>query len=182
MATQPRQLFLCAVVLFMINAERGFRRKFHKDLPCTNSVRFIQLSRYSVIAWTVAVVEVMSLYRQLQTRYWSSPSTICKFPFYMPFKNRYLKLLRPFVIILHLYTYRGSNSTEVFPHRTVTDWIIRKRKIKQSKAVTLHSRRRLGAERRHSSYSFLTSALDRGEWSASRPGRVLPPGNDPRYP
>jgi hypothetical protein len=31
-------------------------------------------------------------------------------------------------------------------------------------------------ERRYSSYSFSTSALDRGEWSASRPGRALPPG------
>jgi hypothetical protein len=31
-------------------------------------------------------------------------------------------------------------------------------------------------ERRYSSYSFLTSALDGGEWSASRPGRALPPG------
>jgi hypothetical protein len=37
-------------------------------------------------------------------------------------------------------------------------------------------------ERRYSSYSYyFTSALDRGEWSASRPGRALPPG-DPRYP
>jgi hypothetical protein len=34
-------------------------------------------------------------------------------------------------------------------------------------------------ERRYSSYLFLTSALDRGEWSASRPGRVLPRGKDP---
>jgi hypothetical protein len=31
-------------------------------------------------------------------------------------------------------------------------------------------------ERRCSSYSFSTSALDGGEWSASRPGRALPPG------
>jgi hypothetical protein len=30
-------------------------------------------------------------------------------------------------------------------------------------------------ERRNSSYSFTTSALDGGEWSASRPGRALPP-------
>jgi hypothetical protein len=30
-------------------------------------------------------------------------------------------------------------------------------------------------ERRYSPYSFLTSALDGGEWSASRPGRALPP-------
>jgi hypothetical protein len=36
------------------------------------------------------------------------------------------------------------------------------------------ARRRLG-ERRYSSYSFLTSVLDGGEWSASRPGRALPP-------
>jgi hypothetical protein len=31
-------------------------------------------------------------------------------------------------------------------------------------------------ERRYSSYLFLTSALDGGEWSASHPGRDLPPG------
>jgi hypothetical protein len=36
-------------------------------------------------------------------------------------------------------------------------------------------------ERRYSSYSFLTSVLDGGEWSASGPGRALPPGKDPRY-
>jgi hypothetical protein len=40
---------------------------------------------------------------------------------------------------------------------------------------------RLG-ETRYSSYSFLTSALDGDEWSASRPGRTLPRGKDPRYP
>jgi hypothetical protein len=34
-------------------------------------------------------------------------------------------------------------------------------------------------ERRYSSYSFTTSALDRVEWSASRPGRALPPGKGP---
>jgi hypothetical protein len=31
-------------------------------------------------------------------------------------------------------------------------------------------------ERRYSSYLFLTSALDGGEWSASRPDRALAPG------
>jgi hypothetical protein len=31
-------------------------------------------------------------------------------------------------------------------------------------------------ERRYSSHSFTTSALDEGEWSASRPGRALPSG------
>jgi hypothetical protein len=33
-----------------------------------------------------------------------------------------------------------------------------------------------------SSYSFMTSALDAGQWSASRPGRALPRGKDPLYP
>jgi hypothetical protein len=45
---------------------------------------------------------------------------------------------------------------------------------KQSSPATHHG----GAwgERRYSSYSFLTSALDRGEWSVSRPCRALPRG------
>jgi hypothetical protein len=38
--------------------------------------------------------------------------------------------------------------------------------------------RRLGGEQ-YNSYSFSTSALDGGEWSASRPGRALPPGKGP---
>jgi hypothetical protein len=37
-------------------------------------------------------------------------------------------------------------------------------------------------ERRFYSYSFLISALDGGEWSASRPGRALPPGKEPPVP
>jgi hypothetical protein len=40
----------------------------------------------------------------------------------------------------------------------------------------------LGGERRYSSYSFTTSALDGGEWSAPRPGRALPPGKGPPVP
>jgi hypothetical protein len=37
-------------------------------------------------------------------------------------------------------------------------------------------------ERTYSSYSFSTSALDGGEWSASRLGRALPPGKEPPVP
>jgi hypothetical protein len=37
-------------------------------------------------------------------------------------------------------------------------------------------------DRRYSSYSFLTSALEGGEWSASRSGRALPPGKEPSVP
>jgi hypothetical protein len=36
--------------------------------------------------------------------------------------------------------------------------------------------------RRYGSYSYLTSALDGGEWSASRPGRASPPGKGPPVP
>jgi hypothetical protein len=39
-----------------------------------------------------------------------------------------------------------------------------------------------GGEWRYSSDSFTTAALDGGEWSASRPGRALPPGKGPSVP
>jgi hypothetical protein len=39
--------------------------------------------------------------------------------------------------------------------------------------------RRLEGEEVYSSRSLSTSALDGGEWSASRPGRLLPPGKGP---
>jgi hypothetical protein len=45
------------------------------------------------------------------------------------------------------------------------------------KAVPSHTMEEQG-ERKCISYSFLTSALDGGEWSASRPGRALLPGKD----
>jgi hypothetical protein len=41
--------------------------------------------------------------------------------------------------------------------------------------------RRMG-ERRYNSYSYLTSELDGGKWSASRPSRALPPGKEPPVP
>jgi hypothetical protein len=46
------------------------------------------------------------------------------------------------------------------------------------KRQSIPSTRHGGAwgERRYSSYSFSTSALDGGEWSASRPGRAFTPG------
>jgi hypothetical protein len=49
------------------------------------------------------------------------------------------------------------------------------------KAVSLNPWRRLG-ERWYSSYSFSTSALDGGEWPASRPGRALASGKGPKVP
>jgi hypothetical protein len=55
--------------------------------------------------------------------------------------------------------------------------------LKVSK-VSIPATRHGGAwgERRYSSYSFSTSALDGDEWSASRPGRALPPGKGPLVP
>jgi hypothetical protein len=42
--------------------------------------------------------------------------------------------------------------------------------------------KRPGGRGGYSSYSFLTSALDGGEWSASRPGRALAPEKGPLVP
>jgi hypothetical protein len=50
-----------------------------------------------------------------------------------------------------------------------------------AKAVPLHTMKALGGKE-YSSYSFLTLALDGGEWSASRPGRALVPGKGPPVP
>jgi hypothetical protein len=55
-------------------------------------------------------------------------------------------------------------------------------KVKKGKVVPLHSIEAHLGDRRYSSYSFLTSALEGGEWSASRPGRTLPPGKEPPVP
>jgi hypothetical protein len=49
------------------------------------------------------------------------------------------------------------------------------------KAVPIHAMA-AKVERRYTSYSFTTSALDVGEWLASRPGRALPPGKGPPVP
>jgi hypothetical protein len=42
-----------------------------------------------------------------------------------------------------------------------------------------HAAKALGRERRYSSYSFTTSALDGGELSVSHPGYALPQGKGP---
>jgi hypothetical protein len=53
--------------------------------------------------------------------------------------------------------------------------------LKKLKLSQYTPRRRLG-ESRNSSYSFTTSALDGGEWLASRPGRALAPGKGSPVP
>jgi hypothetical protein len=58
------------------------------------------------------------------------------------------------------------------------------RALRKSKKVKLSCHHHAGdkAEKIQSSYIFLTSAPDGGEWSASRPSHALPPRKDPRYP
>jgi hypothetical protein len=51
----------------------------------------------------------------------------------------------------------------------------------KGKAVPQHTYGGAGREE-YSSYLFTTSKLDGGEWSASRPGRGLPPGKRPAVP
>jgi hypothetical protein len=63
-------------------------------------------------------------------------------------------------------------------HHPGTDCISLQIKLKLSHYTP---RRNLG-ERRYSSYSFSTSALDGSEWSASRPCRALAPGKGPPVP
>jgi hypothetical protein len=53
---------------------------------------------------------------------------------------------------------------------------------KKDKMVPLRSIEAHLGERRYSSYSFLTSALEGSEWSASLPGHALPPGEEPPVP
>jgi hypothetical protein len=57
--------------------------------------------------------------------------------------------------------------------RTVFDFVV--------KAIPLHATKALGGEE-YSSYSFSTSALDGGEWSASYPSRALASGKGPPVP
>jgi hypothetical protein len=56
--------------------------------------------------------------------------------------------------------------------------IVKKVKVKQSRYTPWRSLE----EMRYSSYSFMTSALDGCEWSASCPSRALPPGTGPLVP
>jgi hypothetical protein len=60
-------------------------------------------------------------------------------------------------------------------HYSVASNVSKGRHIKSS----LTTRHGAWGERRYSSYSFSTSALDGGERSGSRPGRTLAPGKDP---
>jgi len=60
----------------------------------------------------------------------------------------------------------------VFAFRRSQDHSVSCKKVKQFHNTPIEAQ----GDRRYSSYSFTTSALDGGEWSASCPDRPLPPG------
>jgi hypothetical protein len=78
----------------------------------------------------------------------------------------WIMLFRYILFTLHAFVRYSWGLWRYGPWRTLTT-------LKQSSPATRHG----GAwgERKFSSYSFTTSALDGVEWSASRPGRALPP-------
>jgi hypothetical protein len=71
-------------------------------------------------------------------------------------------------------------------YKILVDILAGKRPLGRSdrlgEGVPLHAMKAPGGGGRYSSYSFSTSALDGGEWSASRPGRALPLGTGPTVP
>jgi hypothetical protein len=75
--------------------------------------------------------------------------------------------------MIYLMKFQQKNYARCFSKWHETDVL--------QKAVPLHATKAQG-ERMYSSYSFSTSLLDGGEWSASRPGSTLAPGKEPPVP
>jgi hypothetical protein len=74
----------------------------------------------------------------------------------------------------NLVAWAGNN---LLPHLPLVCWTIAAAKAVHNTPMEAH-----GEERMYSSYSFTTSALDGGEWSASCPGCTLPLGTGPPVP
>jgi hypothetical protein len=91
-------------------------------------------------------------------------------------------IIQFFILTCWLNSYKSQLQSQ---HKKIIIIIIMIVSYKVKVKVSRYTQwRRLG-ETRCSSYSYLTSTLDRGEWLASRPGRALPPGKGPpvpRYP
>jgi hypothetical protein len=97
---------------------------------------------------------------------------------YIPI-DKYMQICRRYkhTYYMHTYihTYHTYTHAYIYIHtRTHSHVNIRNFIIIKGEGVPLHAMEAHG-ERRYSSYSYSTSALDGSEWSASRPGRALPP-------
>jgi hypothetical protein len=90
-------------------------------------------------------------------------------------KNKLRKFLRLTVF----------QNTEDMLYKTTmfnSDLVKRLSNIPKKLKLTHYTLRRHCGEKTYSSYSFLTSALDSGEWSTSHPGRALAPGKGSPVP
>jgi hypothetical protein len=99
--------------------------------------------------------------------------------FYQP---EFFKWQAPYNILYQFGILNGtphiiSSTSQYFSNGT--PYII---STKKGSVVPLRSIEALLGGRRYSCYSFLIWALEGGEWSASRPGRALPPGKEPPVP
>jgi hypothetical protein len=85
--------------------------------------------------------------------------------------NHFLNNINQYIFVME----KRCNSFATGTFTYYSDELRLQRVKKKGKAVPLHAMEAQG-ERRYSSYSFYTSTLDGGEWSASRPGRAFTPG------
>jgi hypothetical protein len=69
-----------------------------------------------------------------------------------------------------------------FRHLSVSDPVQSCSPFDDSKTYPATRHAGVKGEKSYSSYSFLTSVLDRGGWSASLPGHALPSGKEPSVP
>jgi hypothetical protein len=94
-------------------------------------------------------------------------------------------LLPNYKCLKHFFGEFDDLTLSAFDFRAALDIMAIKNKMRPERNLVKVSRytpwRRMG-ERSYSSYSYLTSAPDGGEWSASRPGSALPPGKGPLVP
>jgi hypothetical protein len=95
---------------------------------------------------------------------------------YFHFNNQYYKQNIGLTMAAPTSAILAETYLQYLEHNHIYTIVIKKVKV----SATGHD----GAwgEGRYSSYSFSSSALDGGEWSASRPGCALPPRNKPPVP
>jgi hypothetical protein len=97
-----------------------------------------------------------------------------------------------FIWVCETFSTWGKNWIGVFENRRLRRIFVRRRQGMKGnwrklcnevkgKAVPQHTMEAQG-ERRYSFYSFMTSALNGGEWLVSCPSRTLPLGNGPSVP
>jgi hypothetical protein len=106
------------------------------------------------------------------------------------FNHSYAGLISCLIIMvcnvssLHSNAYITCSMAISLPKVWIRNLIFRVHAFLERKKQSCHTKRyaRGKGERKYSSYSFLTSALDGGEWSALRPGRALPRGKGPLVP